>query len=101
MTPRAICFVSLICLCTISRAAPPNLLGSDGASLERVREKFRAGDPEISAQVKTQLARADKALGAGPYTIVHKKHPLPGVDVHDYVSLATYFWPNPDTKDGL
>ncbi len=32
---------------------------------------------------------------------MHKKHPLPGVDPHDYVSLATYFWPNPDTKDGL
>jgi len=31
----------------------------------------------------------------GPYTVVNKKHPLPGVDRHDYVSLARYFWPDP------
>jgi len=33
--------------------------------------------------------------------VVNKQHPLPGVDVHEYVSLAPYFWPNPDTPDGL
>ncbi len=40
-------------------------------------------------------------LGDGPYTVTSKKHPLPGVDVHEYVSLAPYHWPNPDTADHL
>src|SRR5436305_1433954 len=99
MIYRALC-ISLLFL-GLTRAEPPKLLGSDGADLERVREKYRAHDAEISKEVQAQLARADKALTGGPYTIVHKKRPLPGVDPHDYVSLATYFWPNPDTKDGL
>jgi hypothetical protein len=101
MIHRTILMGVLVCFCTLARAEAPHLLGSDGAMLERVREKYRAHDPQITAEVKAALIRADKALPNGPYTIVHKKHPLPGVDPHDYVSLATYFWPNPDTKDGL
>ena len=45
--------------------------------------------------------RGDSLLSGGPFTIVHKQHPLPGVDPHDYVSLAPYYWPNPDTPDHL
>ena len=45
--------------------------------------------------------RGQKDLSDGPFTIVSEQRLLPNVDPHDYVSLAPYFWPNPDTPDGL
>jgi hypothetical protein len=33
-------------------------------------------------------------------SVVTKKH-SPFEDLHEYVSFATYWWPNPETKDGL
>ena len=35
-------------------------------------------------------------------SVVDKKVVLPEeIDAHDYVSLATYYWPNPKTPSGL
>jgi hypothetical protein len=44
---------------------------------------------------------ADQALGRGPYSVVDKTTLPPSGDPHDYWHLAPYFWPNPDTADGL
>jgi len=42
-----------------------------------------------------------KALTAPIVTIVDKARPSPTGDNHDYVSYARYYWPNPNTPDGL
>lgn len=34
-------------------------------------------------------------------SVIYKKEILEGVDKKDYVSLATYYWPNPDTPSHL
>lgn len=44
---------------------------------------------------------ADKALGAGPFRVTDKSILPPSGNPHDYHSRAGYYWPNPDTKDGL
>jgi hypothetical protein len=41
------------------------------------------------------------AKQSGPFSVVRGKRLAPSGDPHDYVSLAAYFWPNPDTEDGL
>jgi hypothetical protein len=92
-----------------NRATPPATTRSDGprvfqsppGALADARDRYHAGDPSIEPAVNAIRADADKALKDGPFTIVHKAHPLPGVDVHDYVSIAPYFWPDPKSKDGL
>jgi hypothetical protein len=43
----------------------------------------------------------DNALTAPIVTIVDKAKPSPTGDNHDYVSYARYYWPNPNTADGL
>ncbi len=103
--PR-VCLFAILCaaMCIPARAADsdvPKTFESDGSALADARTKFAAGDSQVVPAVKALRGRAEKMLADGPYTIAQKKHPLPGVDVHDYVSLAPYFWPNPDTKDGL
>src|SRR5919205_3865952 len=47
------------------------------------------------------LADAQKALSAGPFTVVSKEVTPPSGDKHDYMSQAPYFWPNPKTPNGL
>lgn len=34
-------------------------------------------------------------------SVIYKKNNIDGIDKNDYVSLATYYWPNLNTKDGL
>src|SRR6478735_6337438 len=42
-----------------------------------------------------------KALAAPIVTVTDKAKPSPTGDNHDYVSYARYYWPNPNTPDGL
>jgi hypothetical protein len=81
--------------------APLDVYGCDGRSLAEARKRWLAGDPQIVPIVKELRDNAQKALADGPYSVAWKKHTLPGVDPHDYVSIAPYFWPNPDTPNHL
>jgi hypothetical protein len=95
----AACLVLLVAA-TARCADPPELLLADGRSLARVKQRIAAGDPDLAAALQQLRRQADGELRDGPYTVVGRPK-LPGIDPHDYVSLAPYFWPNPDTKDGL
>src|SRR5579883_2821647 len=57
----------------------------------------RSPDPALAA-----LGRAaDRALAAGPFSVMDKTATPPSGDPHDYYSVGPYWWPNPDTPDGL
>lgn len=74
----------------------------DGDVLVLRKKQIAAGDASIAADVKRVRADADKALRAPILTVTQdKKHIAPGGDPHDYVSLGTYYWPNPDTPNGM
>src|SRR5260370_7836542 len=45
--------------------------------------------------------RAAALLDLEPPTVVRKHTLPPSGDIHDYLSIAPYWWPNPDTADGL
>lgn len=82
-------------------AAPPRVFQSDGETLMRTRQAWETHDAAVSKAVQKLERRANQYLDDGPYSVVDKKHPIPGIDKHEYVSLAPYFWPNPRTPDGL
>ena len=44
---------------------------------------------------------AEAALNAGPFSVTFKDDLPPSGDPHDYMSQGPYWWPNPDTADGL
>ena len=79
----------------------PMVFQCEPTELRDARDHWLAHEPTAVEDVRNLLQRADAALIEGPYTIIHKAHPLPGVDPHEYVSVATYYWPNPDTPTGL
>src|SRR6516164_10707098 len=73
---------------TMSSVAAPRVFQSSGDALADARRRVLDSDPSIAHAVATLRTDADKSLKDGPFTIVNKQHPRPGVDVHDYVSLA-------------
>jgi hypothetical protein len=81
----------------------PRVFLVDGGHLARVKEQAAAGDKSLAAALADLRLLADKDLKAGPFTIVTNNKPKqpPSGDKHDYVSMAPYFWPDPDKKDGL
>ncbi len=91
----------LIALTAMAGEAPPTS-NYDGDVLLLRKTQIAAGDAVVASDVKRVRADADKTLRAAIVTITQdKKHVAPGGDPHDYVSLGTYYWPNPDTPNGM
>ncbi|KAF9932268.1 hypothetical protein FBU30_008563 [Linnemannia zychae] len=48
------------------------------------------------------VKEADLALRTDKvYSVTNKNQKAPSNDIHDYLSLSKYYWPNPNTPDGL
>jgi hypothetical protein len=70
-------------------------------SLEKNKSRINAKDPLIMPAYKLLIKDADKALEFGPVSVMEKKNSPPSGNKHDYMSLAPYFWPDPNKPDGL
>jgi lysophospholipase L1-like esterase len=77
------------------------MLGLDGQQLDDVKRRAAAGDKTSQDFVATIRRAADEHMRQAPVSVMDKKIAPPSGDKHDYVSLATYYWPNPKTPDGL
>jgi hypothetical protein len=82
-------------------AAEPNYFSAKPGALAKSKQQLVAGDKQLAKALKKLIKDADKALGEAPPSVISKDKLPPSGDKHDYMSLAPYFWPNPDTKDGL
>src|SRR5579859_1680919 len=80
-----------------SQTAPPRVFLLDAKVLQSERQQAQAHPDPPNGLVKAARAEADKAMTAGPFSVMHKGSTPPSGDKHDYMSQAPYFWPNPDT----
>lgn len=64
---------------------------------QRVTVQIPANSPLAARMV----ADAYQALSRGPYSVVDKTSLPPSGDAKDYWHPAPYWWPNPETRDGL
>ena len=81
-------------------ATPPRVFVLDAKALAANRARVAAGDKDLAAAVEALRKQADKALKAGPFSVMDKKDVPPSGDKHDYTSLAPYYWPDPTKPDG-
>jgi hypothetical protein len=102
LTLAALATASLPALAGTAQPAastPPNTIVLDGALLASTKAQLTAAPTPEQTRALTALTKAaDKALTAGPWSVMDKKSTVSKTK-HDYYSLATYFWPNPDTAD--
>src|SRR6266511_2107325 len=69
--------------------------------LFRARERIHSDDPALLSAFSRLKGDADRALGGATYSVLNKKLAPPSSDKHDYMSVAPYWWPNPNTPNGL
>jgi hypothetical protein len=79
----------------------PRYFGASPGALKETKSRLQAGDVALQPAFQALLKEADKALRATPVSVVEKNKVPPSGDKHDYMSLAPYFWPDPDKPDGL
>ncbi len=85
---------------TVTESAPQVAL-LDGNAIVAARQQFLSGEGDQAQGFAELRSAADRALTDGPFSVTAKSSTLPGVDAHEYVSLAIYYWPDPTTADGL
>ena len=83
-------------------AAEPSrpFFGARPGALEKAKVAATS-DESAKKALKKLIADADKALAVTPPSVMQKTKVPPSGDKHDYMSIAPYYWPNPETKDGL
>src|SRR5215471_13477671 len=77
----------------------PRLCSLDAERLRQARSHLN--DAALRPAMEALSREADKAIKAGPFSVTRKERVAPGGDKHDYLSLAPYWWPDPNSKDGL
>ncbi len=70
-------------------------------NIAAVRKLIDLRDPLTIAALDRLLRRAEMILRDGPFSVMDKSLTPPSGDKHDYYSIGPYWWPNPDTPDGL
>ena len=83
------------------RAATPQLFILDSKILATAKNRLQLNDPTIVPAVEKLIREADRALSHEAVAVVQKDFTPPSGDKHDYMSIAPYWWPNPNTVNGL
>lgn len=78
----------------------PRVFLLDAKIVAQHRQQPGASSSSDAIAVAARQA-ADKVLDDGPFSVMQKSRVPPSGDKHDYMSQATYFWPNPDTPNHL
>lgn len=71
-----------------------------GTDIKRVKAAVDAGDHQYDAALEKLRQDAEKALDAGPFSVTFDDYIPPSGDGRDYVSMAKYWWPDPENPDG-
>ena len=75
------------------------VLNRDHVNLAKVR--IARGDKQWDQALQKLRTDAQKALASGPLSVTTKSVTPPSGDKRDYMSQAPYFWPDPNSANGL
>ena len=73
----------------------------DDKVLAQQRERYEAKESGAYEVISDLITRAEQCLDRPVYTVTAKTSLPPSGDPHDYWHPAPYWWPNPNTPDGL
>ena len=81
--------------------SPAKMIMLRPAAIAATKAKIAANDPSIAAAMKSLITEAEEYLPLNPPSVTQKKIAPPSGDLHDYTSMGTYWWPDPNRADGL
>src|SRR4051812_7276442 len=84
-----------------AKQAQPRVFTANGKLLADVKARIQAGDKQFAGPLESLKKEADEALRAKNYSVFDKPSAPASGDMHDYMTLAPYWWPDPSKPDGL
>ena len=93
-------FVS-IALVAQEKISFTDLVTMDLNQLVKSKERIQKNDKEYTNAFDQLKGDAEKALRFKPVSVMSKTDLPPSGDKHDYMSIAPYWWPNPNTANGV
>ncbi len=79
----------------------PRTFLAKAETLLAVKQRAANGDDFFEKSLRQLVKKAEEKLDMSPPAVVDKKRLPSSGDVHNYISLAPYWWPNPGMVDGL
>jgi len=104
MTKRLVSLWLLCSFATIGFSQKQELLviALDKETLQINKSKLKNGDASLKPAYNKLLKLADEQLAKNKvYTVMEKKQTPPSNDMHDYMSIAIYYWPDTSKPNGL
>lgn len=92
---------SILGFTTATCANEPKTIYWEGSQLAELRSSSITPSKHHRRALSRLKNNAEEALGRGPNSVTFKNETPPSGDKHDYMSFSRYWWPNPDTEDGL
>jgi hypothetical protein len=78
-----------------------DLVTIDFNQLAKSKARIQKNDREYTEAFDQLKIDAEKALKFKPVSVMNKTDLPPSGDKHDYMSIAPYWWPNPNTANGI
>lgn len=101
---KNIFFILLISLCysAFSQKNNSKIYVVDFDELESKKKHItNSRNKKALKNYKNLINKADQLLDRAVFSVVNKTGIPPSKSKHDYMSIGPYYWPNPNTKDGL
>ncbi|QKX16989.1 alginate lyase family protein [Microbulbifer sp. YPW1] len=92
------CLIFLLTLPLAAFSKPTELALYDAAALQALKQQPNQPQEPAFALL---IERANAALESPIRSVTQKKRLPASGNPHDYFSIGPYWWPNPDTEDGL
>ena len=80
----------------------PRTVVLDPPTLVKLKQDFNDGNNTTKGlSLHALVLQASSLLNKNATSVVNKRELPPSGDIHDFLSLAPYRWPDPTKKDGL
>lgn len=73
----------------------------DLTEMQATKADIKAQNPMATKVYADLIEKAEISMETVPFSVMNKKGIPPSGNKHDYMSMAPYWWPNPEASDGL
>ena len=94
-------FLISFCGCNSAQEVSEKIRVIEYPELEQQKNRINKGDKKAVDNYNKLIKQADELLKRPAFSVVNKEGVPPSKSKHDYMSIGPYWWPNPETADGL
>lgn len=94
-------FIISVTTCNYGQENQKKIKVIDYNELKNQKKLIKSGDTKAVKNYNALIKQANILLESPSFSVVNKIGVPPSGNKHDYMSIGPYWWPNPNTKNGL